>query len=81
MTPTISVAPVDAVTTVPGSARRGDAQPPAGVTALTYCIACDNPLNLRTEGGNRYERRALLDCDNCGKTWLLIVTLTPKDIS
>ena len=81
MTPTIQIAPVELPPAAPGSARReGSAVPPGGVTALTYCIACDNPLHLRTEGGNRYERRALLDC-TCGKSWLLIVTLTPKDIS
>ena len=51
----------------------------AHVTALTYCLECSGPLIIRTSGGTRFEKRAVLDCMDCGREHLLVARLCPSE--
>lgn len=46
------------------------------VIALLSCLHCGNPLRYDTEGGNQWERRAVLTCLHCPETHVLTVRLT-----
>lgn len=59
---------------VEGVAAPSPAAP--GVTALITCPSCGGDLEFVTEGGTRWERRAVLTCGRCIDTHVLTVTLT-----
>ena len=47
------------------------------ITALLACHYCGGTLTFQTEGGNSYERRAVLCCDACCEQHVLIARLVP----
>ena len=46
-----------------------------------YCLECDGPLHLVAEGGTRFERRAAMECRDCGSRYVVVVRIVPDDAS